>query len=72
MSKKLAKIYVQYFGNSMTSGEGSCITHCYGMEDREKLRFRCMGQEPLQRDKWLGCCGFILVLQDNQNSFKSK
>ena len=23
-------------GNSMTSGEGSCITHCYGMEDKEK------------------------------------
>ena len=26
--KILAKIYVQYFGNSMTSGEGNSIAHC--------------------------------------------
>ena len=27
-------------GNSMTSGEGSCITHCKGMEDKEKRRVK--------------------------------
>ena len=30
MSEKLAKTYVQYFGNSMTSGEGSCIMALLG------------------------------------------
>ena len=49
-------------GNSMTSGEGGCITHCYGMEvelDGPKAFAKSAGR-------------IFSVPQDTQNSFKYK
>ena len=55
--KKWQKIYGQYFGNSMTSGEGYHTLLGHGRQVETSI---WMEQEPFQRDNWLGCCKVFL------------
>ena len=69
--KKLAKISVQYFGNSMTSGEGRLYHTLLGHGRQGELQFRWykgLCKEISGQD----VVGFFLSHRTPKNSFKSK